>query len=104
MRKSALLAPVTTLTWLAVVTNVTPIDGTLISNGLVGGGEVLSYTFTGTLPSSSYLRNITNKVPKSPAPAQFGAGVVWLGLLLQSRNLSRAPLPALLVRGVKRGD
>ena len=92
------------LTSLAVVTNVTPIDGTLIANSFVGGREVRSYTFTGTLPSSSYLRNITNKVPKSSAPTQFGASVVGLGLLLQSRNLSRAPLPALLVRGVKRGD
>ena len=63
----------TVLAPLANVTNSNQIDGTLIAANFNGTGELHSYAYTGTLPSTA--------VPEPPAETMFGAGLMALATL-----------------------
>ena len=57
----------TVLAPLASVTNVTPIEGTLIAASFTGGGELHSYSYTGSFPSSG-----STSVPEPSSALLFG--------------------------------
>ncbi len=77
---------------LAVVTNITPIDGTLVAASFVGSGELHSYAFTGTLPSA-FLVTGANNVSEPSTLAVLGLGILGLGMLRRTRAGSAAGMP-----------
>ncbi len=72
----------TVLAPLASIANTNQIDGTVIAANFTGGGELHSYAFTGTLPSTS--------VPEPASALVLGSGVMWLfGLRRTRRRMAR---------------
>lgn len=73
----------------AAVTNSTPLDGTLVASSFIGTGEIHSYGFDGTIPTSyatAFISATSINAPEPGSLALIGSGFVALGAIRRRRR------------------